>query len=74
MQADGRLMRHLTAAIAAALVLASCTQATTPVPGAAPGSQKQFTIVMVGATATQAFWQTVQKGAEQAGKDLGVTV
>ncbi len=73
MEAVGRLIRRLVG-IAALLTLAACQTGTTPSANSSPGTAKQYTVVMVGFTQQQAFWHSVQNGAEQAGKDFGVTV
>jgi simple sugar transport system substrate-binding protein len=61
----------------AALALAGCDKATGPdtttANAAAKGSGRTFAVITHGA-AGDTFWDVVKKGAEQAGKDLGVTV
>jgi simple sugar transport system substrate-binding protein len=79
MKVPGRI---LIAAAASMLLLAACSDdnsnnnpsgnqsATT---GAGASSNEKFAVI-THATAGDAFWDVVKKGAEQAGKDLGVSV
>jgi len=60
--------------VAVCLTLAAGNTGTTRSANTSPGSAKQFTVVMIGFTQQEAFWHSVQKGAEQAGNDFGVTV
>lgn len=71
MEAVGRSIRRLIG-IVAILTLAACETGTAP--SATGATAKQYTVVIVGFQQTEAFWHVVQKGAEQAGKDFGVTV
>jgi simple sugar transport system substrate-binding protein len=64
---------------AAALVLAGCTDnknkddSTSTGQNAGQKANEKYAVITHGA-AGDAFWDVVKKGAEQAGKDLGVTV
>jgi len=59
---------------AAALVLAACGKSNDKTnTNNAPGSGRTYAVITHGG-AGDAFWDVVKKGAEQAGKDLGVTV
>jgi simple sugar transport system substrate-binding protein len=76
MKVPGRL---LIAAAASVLVLAACSDDNSnnnqPTgSGAAAASSNEKFAVITHATAGDAFWDVVKKGAEQAGKDLGVSV
>ncbi|HZN18206.1 MAG TPA: sugar ABC transporter substrate-binding protein [Micromonosporaceae bacterium] len=69
--------RRVAVALAAtaALVLAGCTDDGEDAAPATPGqkSDLKYAVITHGG-AGDAFWDVVKKGAEQAGKDLGVTV
>src|SRR5947209_3547372 len=58
---------------AAALTLAACGKGSSDKNTSDKGSGHTFAVITHGA-AGDAFWDVVKKGAEQAGKDLGVTV
>ena len=71
-----RLSMLLTAAAATVLVLAGCT-GTDNAPGTTSSTQGAPTekiVVITHGSAGDAFWDVVKKGAEQAGKDLGITI
>jgi simple sugar transport system substrate-binding protein len=67
-----RPMRSIALALAAPLVLAACS-ADSGSGGAGGTSDLSFAVITHG-SAGDAFWDVVQNGAEQAGKDLGVSV
>lgn len=60
--------------VVAALALAGCTSKKEETSTAAPAaSDRKFAVITHG-SAGDAFWDVVKKGAEQAAKDLGVSV
>jgi len=67
--------RLLALALAAPLVLAACSaNGGSDADGGDGGSSDLSFSVITHGSAGDAFWDVVQNGAEQAGKDLGVTV
>ena len=78
MKVAHRLLVLLAAATATTLVLAGCTDKGQDGGGSnATGDQAGGTekvAVITHASAGDSFWDVVKNGAEQAGKDLGVTV
>src|SRR3954449_9540424 len=66
--------RLLALALAAPLVLAACSANGGSDDGNGGGSGDLSFSVITHGSAGDAFWDVVQNGAEQAGKDLGVTV
>jgi simple sugar transport system substrate-binding protein len=66
--------RLLALALAAPLVLAACSANGGSSGGGDGGSSDLSFAVITHGSAGDAFWDVVQNGAEQAGKDLGVTV
>jgi simple sugar transport system substrate-binding protein len=66
--------RLLALALAAPLVLAACSANGGSSGGDAGGSSDLSFAVITHGSAGDAFWDVVQNGAEQAGKDLGVSV
>ncbi|GAA0503876.1 sugar ABC transporter substrate-binding protein [Saccharopolyspora subtropica] len=73
--------RVLLVVLAGALALAGCTgpKASGPAPGAGPHQDTARTgpiriAVISHSTPGDAFWNVVQNGAEQAGRDLGIEV
>ena len=66
--------RLLALALAAPLVLAACSANGGSDDGNGSGSSDLSFSVITHGSAGDAFWDVVQNGAEQAGKDLGVTV
>ena len=66
--------RLLALALAAPLVLAACSANGGSDDGNGGGSSDLSFSVITHGSAGDAFWDVVQNGAEQAGKDLGVTV
>jgi simple sugar transport system substrate-binding protein len=66
--------RLLALALAAPLVLAACSANGGNDDGNGGGSSDLSFSVITHGSAGDAFWDVVQNGAEQAGKDLGVTV
>jgi simple sugar transport system substrate-binding protein len=66
--------RLLALALAAPLVLAACSADGGSGGGDDAGSSDLTFAVVTHGSAGDAFWDVVQNGAEQAGKDLGVSV
>jgi simple sugar transport system substrate-binding protein len=66
--------RLLALALAAPLVLAACSANGGSDDGNGGGSSDLSFSVITHGSAGDAFWDVVQNGAEQAGKDLGVSV
>src|SRR3954468_17114776 len=67
--------RLLALALAAPLVLAACSaEGGSGSSGGDSGSRDLSFAVITHGSAGDAFWDVVQNGAEQAGKDLGVSV
>jgi simple sugar transport system substrate-binding protein len=66
--------RLLALALAAPLVLAACSANGGSDDGNGGGSSDLSFSVITHGSAGDAFWDVVQNGAEQAGKDLGVNV
>ena len=62
------------AATTTAAATAAATAAVTTVKAAAVAGNKNITIAVITNGDGGAFWAQVQRGAEQAGKDLGITV
>src|SRR3954465_11753921 len=65
--------RLLALAAAAPLLLAACSADGGSSGGGGGSSDLTFAVVTHGSSG-DAFWDVVQNGAEQAGKDLGVSV
>ncbi len=71
-----RIGMLLAAGAATVLVLAGCTGPTSDTNTTNTGvktSTEKIAVITHGG-AGDAFWDVVKKGAEQAGKDLGITV
>jgi ribose transport system substrate-binding protein len=57
-----------------ALLAAACSGQSTPPAAEAPGTKDNLTIAVIPKGTTHVFWQSIRAGAEQAGKELGVTI
>jgi len=64
----------MATAAAAALALAGCSSTPAPTSSAAPAGHKDLKICVYTHGDGGTFWSVAQKGAEQAAKDLGVTL
>jgi simple sugar transport system substrate-binding protein len=74
MRTRRRLAVGVALVAAAATVLAGCSKkSNTTTTGAPAKSDRHFSVITHGA-AGDSFWDVVKKGAEQAGKDTGVSV
>jgi len=63
-----------TVILIALLAATACSGSKTPASGGNGANGSAYTIAVIPKGTTHVFWQSIRAGAEQAGKELGVTI